>query len=84
MIMSWWFGSHKSCDLLQAYCTSTHCRHAVMVNHFEPAAMPPVPEGGCEGGCDNCERRETAGSWVTKDFGKQVSDKARAYACTVQ
>ncbi|MEW5308662.1 MAG: hypothetical protein WDW38_000601 [Sanguina aurantia] len=58
---------------IQAYCTSTHCRHAVMVNHFEPAAMPPVPEGGCEGGCDNCERRETAGSWVTKDFGRQFT-----------
>ncbi|MEW5298653.1 MAG: hypothetical protein WDW36_001748 [Sanguina aurantia] len=56
---------------VKAYCTSTNCRHAQLVNHFEPGAMSHTPESGCTGGCDNCGRRQ-AGKWPTRDFSTQV------------
>lgn len=63
----------------QAFCTSTDCRHALLVNHFEPGVMKRVPEGGCRGGCDNCALR-AAGTWATRDFGKEVTRHSLARA----
>lgn len=37
------------------YATTGGCRHAAMVNHFDPGTFKPSgTEGKCTGGCDNC------------------------------
>lgn len=40
---------------LRAYTSAGDCRHAALVNFFQPGSMPA--EGPCAGGCDNCDRR---------------------------
>ncbi|GAX75931.1 hypothetical protein CEUSTIGMA_g3374.t1 [Chlamydomonas eustigma] len=45
--------------IMQGYCSTSSCRHALLVNYFNPGAFPLT--GPCKGGCDNCERRSRGG-----------------------
>jgi ATP-dependent DNA helicase RecQ len=54
------------------YCTSAGCRHAGMVNHFDPGTFVARGAGGaCAGGCDNCAAR-AAGTTLERDVGREV------------
>eukprot|EP00798_Chlamydomonas_sp_ICE-L_P031836 gene31836-7042_t len=53
---------------MQAYCNSSSCRHALLVNHFSPGELSF--DAGCQGGCDNCERR-SRGEIKERDVSKE-------------
>ncbi|WIA16435.1 hypothetical protein OEZ85_013122 [Tetradesmus obliquus] len=58
-LSGWSSDSHKrGMDSLRAYTSSGGCRHAALVNYFQPGTLPQ--EGPCTGGCDNCKRRADA------------------------
>lgn len=55
-LTGWNLDSHqRGMASLRAYTSSGDCRHAALVNFFQPGTLPP--EGPCAGGCDNCNRR---------------------------
>lgn len=53
---------------MQAYCMTTGCRAAELVNHFVDADSP-LRTGPCQGGCDCCDR---AGHAVLTDVTAEV------------
>ncbi|KAI8474666.1 MAG: hypothetical protein J3K34DRAFT_517981 [Monoraphidium minutum] len=57
---------------LQAYCSGAGCRHAALVNYFQPGSLPE--DGPCEGGCDACDRaaRGGAGGAAERDVTREA------------
>ena len=45
---------HAGLESMFKYATAGQCRHATMVNHFDPESFNPGPDGRCTGGCDVC------------------------------
>lgn len=55
-LTGWNLESHtRGMEALRCYTSSGDCRHASLVNFFQPGALDT--QGPCEGGCDNCTRR---------------------------
>ncbi|GIM10839.1 hypothetical protein Vretimale_14456 [Volvox reticuliferus] len=54
---------------MQAYCHSTSCRHAQLVNFFTAGTLPP--QGPCRGGCDMCDRR-ASGEVTSRDVATEA------------
>jgi hypothetical protein len=55
-LTGWNLESHqRGMEALRSYTSSGDCRHAALVNFFQPGALDP--NGPCQGGCDNCDRR---------------------------
>ena len=55
-LSGWTLESHtRGMEALRGYTSSGDCRHAALINFFQPGALNP--QGPCEGGCDNCKRR---------------------------
>lgn len=60
-LTGWNLESHtRGMEALRSYTSTGDCRHAALVNFFQPGALNP--QGPCDGGCDNCKRRCVAGS----------------------
>lgn len=60
-LTGWNLESHtRGMEALRCYTSTGDCRHAALVNFFQPGALDT--QGPCEGGCDNCTRRCAAGS----------------------
>eukprot|EP00798_Chlamydomonas_sp_ICE-L_P032367 gene32367-5059_t len=62
-------GYEDGVTFMQAYCNSSSCRHALLVNHFSPDELSL--DAGCQGGCDNCERR-SRGEITVQDVTKEA------------
>jgi hypothetical protein len=55
-LTGWNLESHtRGMEALRCYTSTGDCRHAALVNFFQPGALSL--QGPCEGGCDNCKRR---------------------------
>lgn len=55
-LTGWNLESHtRGMEALRSYTSTGDCRHAALVNFFQPGALDP--QGPCDGGCDNCKRR---------------------------
>lgn len=55
-LTGWNLESHtRGMEALRCYTSTGDCRHAALVNFFQPSSLPA--QGPCEGGCDNCTRR---------------------------
>lgn len=54
---------------VRSYTCKMSCRHAQLVNFFQPAALPDL--GPCAGGCDNCDRR-LRGDISERDFASEA------------
>lgn len=55
-LSGWNLDSHsRGMAALRTYTNSGDCRHALLVNFFQPDTLPT--NGPCTGGCDNCQRR---------------------------
>jgi hypothetical protein len=52
-------------EALRCYTSTGDCRHASLVNFFQPGALNT--QGPCEGGCDNCKRRFVCSVMLLKD-----------------
>ena len=60
---------------MQAYCASSKCRAAILVNHWTDGGTSL--SAPCRGGCDNCDRRAT-GRAVRRDVGPHARLLLRA------
>eukprot|EP00775_Hariotina_reticulata_P009775 gene9775-9932_t len=59
-LSGWNLDSHmRGMAALRAYTCSGECRHACLVNFFQPNALSA--EGPCVAGCDNCTRSKAKG-----------------------
>lgn len=57
-LSGWNLESHsRGMAALRTYTNSGDCRHALLVNFFQPGTL--LNDGPCTGGCDNCKRRYT-------------------------
>jgi hypothetical protein len=55
-LTGWTLESHtRGMEALRCYTSTGDCRHACLVNFFQPEALNV--NGPCTGGCDNCTRR---------------------------
>jgi superfamily II DNA helicase RecQ len=72
----------RSMAQLRAYVSGGMCRHAALVNHFQPGALPS--EGPCQGGCDNCARRAAAAASGTGGGETDVTVPARLLIAAAQ
>jgi hypothetical protein len=55
-LTGWTLESHtRGMEALRCYTSTGDCRHACLVNFFQPGALDVL--GPCTGGCDNCTRR---------------------------
>ncbi|KAK9817749.1 hypothetical protein WJX72_001612 [[Myrmecia] bisecta] len=56
-------------EKMTAFCYSTACRHAFLVDYFQPGIL--ATSEPCKGGCDNCERRRR-GEMSERDLAPQA------------
>jgi hypothetical protein len=70
-LTGWNLESHtRGMEALRCYTSTGDCRHAALVNFFQPGALNT--QGPCDGGCDNCKRRCVAVRSVCEGAGSRV------------
>lgn len=72
--------AQRGVSMMLSYCSSSTCRHAVMVNHFSPDSFQYQSNGKCAGGCDNCDSKDNKSS--VRDVTKEMRLFLQAIAAT--